>query len=53
MCRLAARGDDNHAVAFAEWVATSYLAEHEAGPGDNPREQLPFDPPDDAFRATG
>jgi hypothetical protein len=53
MCRLAALSDHNHAVALAEWIATSYLSEHEAAPAHHPSEQIPSDPRDEAFRATG
>jgi hypothetical protein len=53
MCRLAALSDKKHAIAWAEWIATSYLTEHKAVSTDSPREQLPFDSRDDAFRATG
>ena len=53
MCRLAALSDDNHAVALAEWIATSYLAEHKAVPADHPCEQIPFDHRGETFGATG
>lgn len=53
MCRLAALSDHKHAVALAEWIATSYLAEHKAVPAEQPREQFRFDPRDEVFRATG
>jgi hypothetical protein len=35
MCRLAARSDDSRANGLAEWIATSYLAEHEDVPADS------------------
>lgn len=53
MCRLAARSDNKQAVAVAEWIATSHLAEPKAAPTDRLCEQLPFDPRRDVFRATG
>ena len=53
MCRLAALGDNNHDVALADWIATSYLAEHKAVPADRPSERLQPDARGEAFRATG
>lgn len=53
MCRLAALSDHNHAVALAEWIATSHLTEHKAAHADSAWEQFWFDHRDDAFRATG
>ena len=53
MFRVAAFSDDSHAVALAEWITTSYLAEHKAVPADSPAEQLPPDPHRAVYRATG
>ena len=53
MCRVAALSDDSHSVAVAEWIATSYLAEHKAVPPNSPAEQLPLDPQRAVYRATG
>jgi hypothetical protein len=52
MCRLAALSDDSSAVALAERIATSYLAEHIAVPADSPAERLPLTP-NAALTATG
>lgn len=41
MCRLAALSDDSRAVAVAEWIAASYLAEHKGAPVDSSAEHLP------------
>jgi hypothetical protein len=51
--RVAALSDDSHDVAWAEWIATSHLAEHEAMPAERPAEQLPLDTERGAYRATG
>lgn len=40
ICRLAALSDDSGAVALAEWMATSYFAEHKDVPAESPSEQL-------------
>ena len=53
MCRLAALSDDTHAVAVAEWVAATHLAEHKAVLGDRACGQLALDSRGEAFRATG
>ncbi len=53
MCRLAALSDENQAVAVADWIATSCLAEHKAVAADRESAQLPFQPRGKAFRATG
>ena len=53
MCRLAALSDDSHAVALAEWIATSYPIDQKAVPADSTAEQLPFDPQRGDYRATG
>jgi hypothetical protein len=50
-CRVGALSDESYAVALAEWVATSYLAEHEAPSDERPDEQLP--PSRRAYRAAG
>jgi hypothetical protein len=52
MCRLAALSDNRHAVALADWIATTYLTEHQSVPADQLGEQLPIDL-GDAFRVTG
>jgi hypothetical protein len=43
VCHLAAVGDHSHAVAVADWIATSDLAYQTAAP-DRPAELLSFDP---------
>ncbi|MEA2159905.1 MAG: hypothetical protein QOD66_2285 [Solirubrobacteraceae bacterium] len=43
VCHLAAVGDDSHAVAVADWIATSDLAYQTAAP-DRAAELLSFDP---------
>jgi hypothetical protein len=53
MCRLAALSDSSQAVALADWIATSYRAEHKPGPAELAREQIPLDPRGGSFRATG
>jgi hypothetical protein len=40
ICRLAALSDSSHAVAWADWIAASHLAEHSAQPADSSAEQL-------------
>jgi hypothetical protein len=40
MFRLAALSDDSRAVALAEWIATSDLAEHRDQPADSSAERL-------------
>jgi hypothetical protein len=52
MCRLAALSDHDHAVALAEWIRLSRQSEQPAV-DDRFSDQLPLDPPDEAFRATG
>ncbi len=53
MFRLAALSDCKHAIAVAEWIATSRLTERKGTPTDCSRGELPSDPRGDAFRATG
>jgi hypothetical protein len=43
VCHLAALGDDSHAVAVADWIATSDLAYQAVAP-DRAAELLSFDP---------
>jgi hypothetical protein len=53
MCRVAALSDDCHAVAVAEWIATTYLAERDAAPAEGPGEQQPSEAPRGAYRRAG
>ncbi|HEY2141274.1 MAG TPA: hypothetical protein VGG98_04360 [Solirubrobacteraceae bacterium] len=53
MCRLAARSDRKQAIAVAEWIATSHIAERKAVPTNRLCARLPFESRSDAFRATG
>jgi hypothetical protein len=41
MLRLAALSDDSRAVALAEWIAASHLAEHGDQPADSSVERPP------------
>jgi hypothetical protein len=40
MCRLAALSDRSDALAWADWIAASHLAEHRNQPADSSAEQL-------------
>jgi hypothetical protein len=53
MCRLATLSDDSYAVALAELLATSHLAERKAGPADTPAGQHSTDPQRGGYRASG
>ena len=53
MCRLAALSDSSHAVAVAEWVATSHLHEQDPMSHEHPRERIPFEQRGASFRAAG
>src|SRR5437588_2054709 len=53
MCRLGARSDDAHAVAVAEWIAATRLAEPEAPTAGAAAGQLQFGTREGPYRATG
>jgi hypothetical protein len=53
MCRLAALSDRHHEVAVAEWILANELRASSASAAEAQSEEHPFDPPGEAFRATG
>jgi hypothetical protein len=53
MFRLAALSDDSQAVALAERIATTYLAERGPMPDEGPGDHLPGEPQQRFHRATG
>jgi hypothetical protein len=53
MCRLAALSDRHQTVALAEWARADRLRAYSASSTEARSEEQPFDPPDEAFRATG
>jgi hypothetical protein len=53
MCRLAALSDRHQAVALAEWARANRLRAYSVSAAEARSEERPFDPPGEAFRATG
>lgn len=53
MCRLAALSDRKQAGVLADWSALRFALEQESWSTERSPDELPLDPPGEAFRAAG